>query len=96
MIGVSFAVLQEGMGTGWFWLLTGTFFVCGASSTGIVQQHFIPFCADNNVAPVRAASFLAVMGVFNFTGTIAVRPGCPTASTIACCWLGITGCAACR
>jgi MFS family permease len=71
VVAVSFAVLREGMGTGWFWLLAGTFFICGASSTGIVQQHFIPFCADNNVAPVRAASFLAVMGVFNFTGTIA-------------------------
>ncbi len=70
VIGVSFEVLREGLSTGWFWLLIGTFFVCGASSTGIVQQHFIPFCADNNVTPVRAASYLAVMGVFNFTGTI--------------------------
>ena len=71
VVAVSFAVLREGMGAGWFWLLAGTFFICGASSTGIVQQHFIPFCADNNVTPVRAASFLAVLGVFNFTGTIA-------------------------
>jgi MFS family permease len=70
VIGASVAVLREGMSTAWFWLLIGTFFVCGASSTGIVQQHFIPFCADNGLLPVRAASYLALMGVFNFAGTI--------------------------
>ncbi|MFI4983543.1 MAG: MFS transporter, partial [Nevskiales bacterium] len=70
VIGVSVAVLREGMSTGWFWLLIGTFLVCGASSTGIVQQHFIPFCADNGLLPVRAASYLALMGMFNFAGTI--------------------------
>jgi sugar phosphate permease len=70
VIGASVAVLREGMSTAWFWLLIGTFFVCGASSTGIVQQHFIPFCADNGIFPVRAASYLALMGMFNFAGTI--------------------------
>jgi predicted MFS family arabinose efflux permease len=70
VVGLTFAVLREAMSTGWFWLLIGTFFVCGASSTGIVQQHFIPFCADNGLPPVRAASFLAMMGLFNFAGTI--------------------------
>ena len=70
VVSVSVSVLREATSTGWFWLLIGTFFVCGASSTGIVQQHFIPFCADNGVVPVRAASYLAVMGLFNFTGTI--------------------------
>jgi MFS family permease len=67
---LSVAVLREAASTGWFWLLIGTFFVCGASSTGIVQQHFIPFCADNGLMPVRAASYLAVMGMFNFIGTV--------------------------
>ena len=52
------------------WILAGTFFICGLSSNGIVQQHFIPFCADNNVGAVTAAWYLAIMGVFNFVGTI--------------------------
>ena len=70
VVSLTIAVLLEAMSTGWFWLLIGTFFVCGVSSTGIVQQHFIPFCADNGVAPILAASYLATMGLFNFTGTI--------------------------
>ena len=70
VVSLTIAVLQEAMSTGWFWLLIGTFFICGVSSTGIVQQHFIPFCADNGVAPILAASYLATMGLFNFTGTI--------------------------
>lgn len=70
VVGLTVAVLREAMSTGWFWLLISTFFICGVSSTGIVQQHFIPFCADNGVAPILAASYLAMMGLFNFTGTI--------------------------
>ena len=53
-----------------FWILSATFFICGLSSTGIVGQHFIPFCADNNVGIVAASSYLAIMGIFNFIGTI--------------------------
>ena len=33
-------------------------------------QHFIPFCGDNNVGIVLASSYLAIMGVFNFLGTM--------------------------
>lgn len=53
-----------------FWILAGTFFICGFTSTGIVGQHFIPFCGDNNVGIVVASSYLAIMGVFNFVGTM--------------------------
>ncbi len=53
-----------------FWILASTFMICGLSSTGIVGQHFIPFCADNNVGIVAASSYLAIMGIFNFIGTI--------------------------
>jgi MFS family permease len=63
-------VLREALPHPTFWVLAGTFFICGLSTAGIVGQHFIPFCADNGVGPVQAASFLAMMGVFNFIGTI--------------------------
>ncbi len=53
-----------------FWMLAVTFFICGLTSSGIVGQHFIPFCADNNVGIIAASSYLAVMGVFNFIGTM--------------------------
>jgi predicted MFS family arabinose efflux permease len=69
-IALSFASLREASGIPIFWILAGTFFICGLSSTGIIQQHFIPFCADNNVGAVAAASYLALMGIFNFAGTV--------------------------
>ena len=52
-----------------FWLLAATFFICGLTSNGLVTQHFIPFCADNNVGIIAASSYLAIMGIFNFIGT---------------------------
>ena len=53
-----------------FWMLATTFFICGLTSTGIVGQHFIPLCADHSVGIVAAASYLALMGAFNFMGTM--------------------------
>ncbi|WP_198371883.1 MFS transporter [Roseomonas rosulenta] len=69
-VAISLNLLAEASATRAFWILAGTFFVCGLSSTGIVSQHFIPFCADNGVGAVTAASYLALMGVFNFLGTV--------------------------
>jgi predicted MFS family arabinose efflux permease len=54
-----------------FWILFGTFFICGASTNGLIQTHFIPFCSDNGLAEVAAAGVLATMGVFDFFGTVA-------------------------
>lgn len=53
-----------------FWLLAGTFFVCGATSNGLVGQHFISHATDHGFEEVAAANWLAIMGVFNFVGTI--------------------------
>ncbi len=52
-----------------FWLLSGTFFVCGASTNGLVGTHLIPFCGDHGIPEVQAAGLLAMMGVFDFFGT---------------------------
>ena len=54
-----------------FWLLAGTFFVCGFSSNGVVGQHFIAHAVDHGFTPGVAAEALALMGLFNFFGTIA-------------------------
>jgi len=69
-VALSVSVLREAVATRVFWVLAGTFFICGVSTTGIISQHFIPFCADNGIAAVAAASYLAMMGIFNFLGTI--------------------------
>jgi sugar phosphate permease len=54
-----------------FWILAATFFICGLSTNGLIQTHFIPLCADFGMPQVEAASALAMMGVFDFVGTIA-------------------------
>jgi len=52
-----------------FWVLFGTFFVCGCSTNGLVQTHFITLCIDYGITAVAGASFLAMMGVFDLIGT---------------------------
>ena len=53
-----------------FWVLFGTFFICGASTNGLIQTHFVTLCGDHGLAPVGAAGVLAMMGVFDFFGTV--------------------------
>ena len=53
-----------------FWILFATFFICGASTNGLIQVHLIPLCLDFGIPQVQAASLLAAMGVFDFVGTI--------------------------
>jgi sugar phosphate permease len=64
-------IMRRAIRTPEFWLLAGTFFVCGATSNGVVGQHFIPHAVDHGFTQVAAANALALMGVFNFLGTIA-------------------------
>jgi predicted MFS family arabinose efflux permease len=53
-----------------FWVLGGTFFICGLSTSGLVQNHFIPLCHDFGLDAVSAAGVLALMGACDFVGTI--------------------------
>ena len=61
--------LREGLGHRDFWLLCGSFFVCGASTNGLIGTHLIPACVDHGIPEVTAAGLLAAMGVFDFFGT---------------------------
>jgi MFS family permease len=54
-----------------FWLLFGTFFVCGLSTNGLIGTHFIPAAHDHGMGEVVAASLLALIGVFDVVGTLA-------------------------
>ncbi len=53
-----------------FWVLFGTFFICGSSTNGLIQTHFIALCHDYGLAATLAASVLAMMGIFDFIGPI--------------------------
>ena len=61
--------LRQGVGSRDFWLLGGTFFVCGASTNGLIGTHLIPACVDHGIPEVMGASLLAAMGVFDMVGT---------------------------
>ncbi|MFD5783369.1 MFS transporter [Streptomyces sp. NPDC126933] len=65
------SVLVSAARTGPFWLLAGTFAICGASTNGLVKTHFVPAAHDNGMPITAAASLLAVIGVFDVVGTIA-------------------------
>ena len=54
-----------------FWLLAGSFFVCGASTNGLIGTHLVSAAFDCGIPEVRAASLLAVMGLFDLAGTTA-------------------------
>lgn len=66
-----FKVLAEASRSGTFWVLAATFFICGLSTNGLIQTHFISLCSDFGLGPVPAASVLAMMGAFDFIGTVA-------------------------
>ena len=67
----AFTALGRGLVSRDFWLLSGSFFVCGASTIGLVGTHFIAACIDHGIAEATAAGLLAAMGVCNFIGTTA-------------------------
>src|SRR2546426_303417 len=53
-----------------FWLLMGSFFVCGYTSNGMVLTHFMPHALEHNFTAMQASAALGVMGAMNMIGTI--------------------------
>src|SRR5476651_1998360 len=54
-----------------FWLLAGTFFVCGFTTNGLIGTHMIALCSDHGLAATAAGGLLAIMGLFDLVGTTA-------------------------
>ena len=65
------AVLRDVATTRNFWILFVTFFICGASTNGLIGAHLIPAAHDHGIPEVRAASLLALMGLCDLVGTTA-------------------------
>ncbi|MEH7495547.1 MFS transporter [Neobacillus niacini] len=68
-ITIAFQVLFEAVKVKEFWLLAGSFFVCGLSTSGLIGTHFISYCIGFGFTAVAAASMLSLMGVFDLIGT---------------------------
>lgn len=69
--GDALSALALGARTPVFWLLAGSFAVCGATTNGLIGTHFIPAATDHGMPATTAASLLALVGVFDVGGTIA-------------------------
>lgn len=68
-----FAAALHGLGLGLrsrdFWLLSLSFFICGATTNGLIGTHLIPAAMEHGIPEVTAASLLALIGVFDIAGT---------------------------
>jgi sugar phosphate permease len=71
--GNPFSSAVGGLRSAWghpaFWLLAGSFFICGLSTNGLIGTHLIPAAMDHGFGEVAAASLLATIGVFDIVGT---------------------------
>ena len=63
--------LHDARRSGTFWLLWGSFAVCGLSTTGLVQTHFISAAHEHGLSHTQAGTYLALIGGFDVIGTIA-------------------------
>ena len=63
--------VAEAMQVPAFWLLAGTFFVCGFTTGGLILTHLVPHAADHGFSEMEAAQALGVMGAMNILGTVA-------------------------
>ena len=54
-----------------FWLLAGSFFICGYTSNGLIGTHLIPHAVDHGFTEVTAAGAMALMGGMNLVGSLA-------------------------
>ena len=67
--GAAVGGLRLGLSQRNFWYLVGSFFICGASTNGLIGTHLIPASMEHGISEVTAAGMLAVIGVFDVVGT---------------------------
>ncbi len=64
-------VMARALRTPEFWLLSTSFFICGATSNGLIGTHLIAHATEHGIPKGTAAGMLALMGTMNFIGTVA-------------------------
>lgn len=68
--GAAFSGLVLGARVPAFWLLAGSFAICGMTTNGLIGTHFIPAANDHGMPTTVAAGLLAVVGVLDVAGTV--------------------------
>ena len=67
----TFAVLGRAVHKRDFWLVAGTFFICGATTNGYIGTHFMNICGDVGISQIHASGYVAIIGVFSLIGSTA-------------------------
>lgn len=65
---VAFRALATGVHSRDFWLIAGGYFMCGATTNGLIGTHLIAACVDHGLSEVAGAGLLATTGVFALLG----------------------------
>ena len=68
--GAAFSGLLIGARVPAFWLLAGSFAICGMTTNGLIGTHFIPAANDHGMPTTVAAGLLATVGVLDVAGTV--------------------------
>jgi sugar phosphate permease len=63
--------LREAIRTRDFWLLAGSFFICGYTTNGLVGTHLLPHSVEHGFLATDMSGILALMGFMNIVGTLA-------------------------
>ena len=64
----TFRAFADGARSRDFWLIAGGYFVCGASTNGLISTHLIPACVDHGLTEITGAGLLALTGIFALIG----------------------------
>ena len=90
---VAFRAFANGVHLRDLWLIAGGYFVCGATTNGLIGTHLIPACIDHSLSEVVGPGPLAATGVFALMdGTIAGRlSDCWCNRLLLCCYYGLQG-----
>lgn len=57
-----------------FWALAAPFFVCGITTTGLIDTHLIPLAQDRGITGVTTGLAVALLAAANVTGILASGP----------------------
>lgn len=60
----------EALRTRDFWLLAGSFFICGYTTNGLIGTHLLPHAIDHGFDGMIVASTVSMMGIMNIVGTL--------------------------
>jgi sugar phosphate permease len=67
-VSMAFSALADAVRSRDFWLISCGYFVCGATTNGLIGTHLIAACVDHGLSEVAGAGLLATTGVFALFG----------------------------